>query len=68
MTLHRWRKNGWIKTVNIAGRVYVDMDSVASFDQRAIAGEFSQEPSGCAAASKALAAADLDAHLERVAR
>jgi hypothetical protein len=38
----RWRKLGWIKTLNIAGRVYVSRDEINRFQQRAAAGEFSR--------------------------
>ena len=39
----RWRKNGWINTVNICGRVYVSQAAIAEFTKRAEAGEFAQE-------------------------
>lgn len=39
----RWRKLGWIKTLNIAGRVYVSREAVAEFERRAAAGEFAKE-------------------------
>ena len=38
----RWRKQGWIKTLNIAGRVYVSRDEIDKFQQRAASGEFSR--------------------------
>jgi hypothetical protein len=38
----RWRQQGWITTVNIAGRLYVSQDEVDRFQQRAAAGEFSK--------------------------
>ena len=40
----RWRQRGWIKTVNIAGRVYVHREEIATFEARAAAGDFSQTP------------------------
>jgi hypothetical protein len=40
----RWRKNGWIKTINIAGKLYVTEEAMANFRARAEAGEFSKEP------------------------
>ena len=40
----RWRKKGWRKTINIAGRVYVTDEAVKEFTRRAEAGEFAQEP------------------------
>ena len=39
----RWRKRGWLKTVNIAGRQYLTQAAIDEFNQRAIAGEFAQE-------------------------
>jgi len=38
----RWRKLGWINTINIAGRVYVSRDEIDRFQQRAASGEFSR--------------------------
>jgi len=38
----RWRKRGWIRTVNIAGRVYVTRDEIRRFQERAVSGEFSK--------------------------
>lgn len=47
-TLWRWSKNGWIRTVNISGKLYVDMMSLAEFDRRAATGEFSKPAVGAA--------------------
>jgi len=38
----RWRKRGWINTVNICGRVYVGRDEIKRFEERAANGEFSK--------------------------
>jgi hypothetical protein len=38
----RWRKLGWINTLNIAGRVYVSREEIHRFQQRAASGEFSK--------------------------
>jgi hypothetical protein len=38
----RWRKRGWIKTVNICGRLYVSRHEISMFEERAAAGEFSK--------------------------
>jgi hypothetical protein len=48
VTLWRRRKLGLIKCVNIFGKVYVDLQSLAEFDQRAARGEFARMPSGAA--------------------
>jgi hypothetical protein len=50
-TLWRRRKLGLIKCVNIFGKVYVDLQSLAEFDRRAAAGEFAKPPHGAAGAS-----------------
>jgi len=39
----RWRKRGWIPTINIAGRVYVSRQAIAEFEHRAAAGEFAKQ-------------------------
>jgi hypothetical protein len=39
----RWRKKGWLKTINICGRVYLTADAIAEFTARAEAGEFASE-------------------------
>jgi predicted site-specific integrase-resolvase len=39
----RWRKRGWLKTVNIAGRQYLTQSAIDEFNRRAAAGEFAQE-------------------------
>jgi hypothetical protein len=39
----RWRKRGWIPTVNICGRVYISRTAIAEFERRAAAGEFTRE-------------------------
>jgi hypothetical protein len=41
-TVWRWRKLGWLNTINIAGKVYVPADEAARFNARAAAGEFSK--------------------------
>ena len=42
-TAWRWRKKGWLKTVNICGRQYLTPDAIEEFNRRAVAGEFAQE-------------------------
>jgi hypothetical protein len=41
-TAWRWRKKGWLKTVNIAGRQYLTQESIREFTLRAKRGEFAQ--------------------------
>jgi predicted site-specific integrase-resolvase len=43
VTAWRWRKHGWLKTVNIAGRQYLTQEAIEEFRRRAVAGEFAQE-------------------------
>jgi len=38
----RWRKRGWITTLNIAGRVYISREEINRFYERVAAGEFSK--------------------------
>jgi hypothetical protein len=42
-TAWRWRKRGWLKVTNIAGKLYVSAEDDAEFNRRAKAGEFAQE-------------------------
>ncbi len=39
----RWRRNGWINTINIYGRQYVTRDEEERFLSRALRGEFHRE-------------------------
>ena len=41
-TAWRWRKKGWLKTVNIAGRQYLTQEAIDRFTERAAAGDFAQ--------------------------
>jgi hypothetical protein len=38
----RCRKRGWIRAINIAGRLYVTRESIQEFQARAEQGEFSK--------------------------
>lgn len=44
VTLWRYRKLGWLSTVNICGKHYVPREAVAEFNRRAAAGEFAKVP------------------------
>ena len=48
-TAWQWRKRGWLKPVNIAGRYYITAAQSVEFVSRAEAGEFAQGPSGALA-------------------
>jgi hypothetical protein len=42
----RWRQRGWLHTVNIAGRLYLEAAEIDRFLNRARRGEF-ERPIGC---------------------
>ena len=44
ITAWRYRKRGWLRTVNICGRVYVSAEAIQAFMRRAEAGEFALTP------------------------
>jgi hypothetical protein len=44
VTAWRYRRKGWLKTVNICGRHYVTRESISEFTKRAEAGEFAKTP------------------------
>jgi len=43
ITAWRWRRKGWLITVNIAGRQYLTQEAIDEFHRRAVAGEFAKE-------------------------
>ena len=43
-TVWRWRRKGWLKVVNICGRLYVSTRTIQEFMERAQRGDFAQEP------------------------
>jgi len=43
-TVWRWRKKGWLKTVNICGHLYLTQEAINEFYERAQLGEFSKTP------------------------
>jgi len=43
ITAWRWRRKGWLPTINICGRVYVSREVIANFERRAAMGEFAKE-------------------------
>lgn len=42
VTAWRWRRNNWLKTININGRVYVSPEAISEFTRRAESGEFAK--------------------------
>lgn len=42
-TAWRWRRRGWLRTINIAGRQYLTQEAIEEFHRRAVAGEFAKE-------------------------
>jgi hypothetical protein len=45
VTVWRYRRAGWLNTLNICGRHYVTRAEIARFNTRAAAGEFAKRPS-----------------------
>jgi predicted site-specific integrase-resolvase len=43
VTAWRWRKKGWLRTINICGRQYLSQEAIDEFMARAQRGEFAQE-------------------------
>ena len=43
ITAWRWRRNGWLVTVNICGRQYLTDTAISEFVRRAEAGDFAKE-------------------------
>lgn len=43
VTAWRWRRKGWLTTVNICGRLYITRETIAEFERRAMSGEFAKE-------------------------
>jgi hypothetical protein len=39
----RWRRKGWITTIDIAGRLYISQQEIERFQKRAAAGEFAKK-------------------------
>jgi hypothetical protein len=52
-TLWRYRRNGWLKTINVLGKLYITRESIAEFEAMMRRGELAKEPHGCAAAQAA---------------
>ena len=44
VTVWRYRRAGWLNTLNICGRHYLSRSEIARFNARAAAGEFAKEP------------------------
>jgi len=44
VTVWRYRRSGWLNTLNICGRHYVTRAEIARFNARAASGEFAKRP------------------------
>jgi hypothetical protein len=44
VTIWRYRRAGWLNTLNICGRHYLTRSEIARFNARAASGEFAQRP------------------------
>ena len=47
-TAWRWRRKGWLRAVNICGKLYLRAEDIAEFTRRAASGEFAKPPAGAA--------------------
>ena len=48
-TLWRYRRNGWLKTINVLGKLYITREAIAEFEAMMRSGKLAKEPHGCAA-------------------
>jgi hypothetical protein len=48
-TLWRYRKNGWLRTTNCLGKLYLTREAIADFESKILSGELAKAPHGCAA-------------------
>lgn len=48
-TMWRYRRNGWLKTINVLGKLYITRESIAEFEAMMRSGKLAKEPHGCAA-------------------
>ncbi len=48
-TMWRYRRNGWLKTINVLGKLFVTREAIAKFEAMMRSGELAKEPHGCAA-------------------
>ena len=48
-TFWRFRRNGWLKTINCLGKLYCTRESIAEFEAMMRSGKLAKEPHGCAA-------------------
>jgi hypothetical protein len=46
-SLWRYRRRGWLPTVNILGRLYVKRSDISKFETAAASGLLAVEPHGC---------------------
>lgn len=52
-SLWRYRRRGWLPTVNILGRLYVKRSDISKFETAAASGLLALEPHGCAVQEEA---------------
>lgn len=48
-TMWRYRKRGWLKPVNLLGKLYLTKQSIEEFEAKVLRGDFAKDPHGCAA-------------------
>lgn len=48
-TMWRYRKRGWLKPVNLLGKLYLTKQAIEEFEAKVLRGDFAKDPHGCAA-------------------
>jgi hypothetical protein len=52
-SLWRYRRRGWLPTVNVLGRLYLRRSDISAFEAAAARGSLARAPHGCAAQEEA---------------
>jgi hypothetical protein len=60
----RWRRLGWLQTLNIAGRLYLETTEIDRFLERARRGEFERPTVGPKRRMKSVKALKMDSAIE----
>lgn len=55
-SLWRYRRRGWLPTINILGRLYVKRSDISAFEAAAARGSLARPPHGCAVREEASSA------------
>ena len=49
-TMWRYRRNGWLKTINVLGKLYVTRESIAEFEAMMCSGKLAKQTRGAISA------------------